>query len=253
VSGRVAGKCAIVTGATSGIGEAVAQRFAAEGARLVLVSRREELGRSLVARLPAGRALFLAGDVTDPGTATRATEAAVAEYGRCDILVNNAAMDYSGDLLDASRDEVVRVFDVNFFGPLALLQAVASHMKVAGGGSIVNVVSRTASVGVATMAVYGASKGALLALTRAAAVELAPFAIRVNAVAPGLTDTPLVRAWLDAAPDPANLERAAEAEIPQGRFAIPDEVASAILYLASNEASHVTGVSLPVDGGYTAQ
>lgn len=125
-------------------------------------------------------------------------------------------------------------------------------MAAGPGGAIVNVTSRLASIGVPAMAIYGASKGALLALTRAAAVELAPKRVRVNAVAPGMTRTPLFEAWIAARDDPNAMRERVLADIPQGRLAEPGDVAAAIAYLASDDARHVTGASLPVDGGYTA-
>ena len=152
-------------------------------------------------------------------------------------------------MLDAPVDEVRDMFDVNFFGALHMLQAAGRAMR-GRGGAIVNVSSRLAAIGVATMALYSASKGALLSLTRGAAIELAPQGIRVNAVAPGQTRTPLFEAW--AAAEGEDVATRAAAAIPQGRLATPEEVAAAIAYLASDEAAHVTGASLPVDGGYTA-
>jgi NAD(P)-dependent dehydrogenase (short-subunit alcohol dehydrogenase family) len=120
------------------------------------------------------------------------------------------------------------------------------------GGSIINLSSRTASVGVPTMAVYGASKGALASLTRGAAVDMAADGIRVNAIAPGFTETPLMAAWLAAQANPEEVRSQAAANIPQGRFATPDDVAAAAVFLASDESAHVTGITLAVDGGYTA-
>ena len=249
--GRLAGKTAIVTGATEGIGAAVSRLFAREGARLVLVARRREPGEALAAELGSEGAVFVAGNVGRPETARAAVEAA-DRFGPLDVLVNNAGLDLSGiDLLETSEEDARRVFDVNVFGALFMLQAAAAAMR-GRGGSIVNLSSRTASVGVPGMAVYGASKGALLALTRAAAIELAPLGIRVNAVAPGLTETPLVKAWIDEQADPPAFRAEAAATIPQGRFGEPEEVAAAVLFLASDEARHITGVSLPIDGGYTA-
>jgi NAD(P)-dependent dehydrogenase (short-subunit alcohol dehydrogenase family) len=248
---KLEGRTAIVTGATEGIGAATVQRLLAEGVRVVAVARGEDAGRRL-ADGSGGLIRFVAGDIRADDTAARAVAAATEWTERLDILVNNAARDFTGDLLSASRAEIADVFEVNAIGTLLMLQAAAAKMKELGGGAIVNVTSRLASIGLPSTAVYGASKGAVLALTRGAAVELAPHNIRVNAVAPGLTETPLVTAWLERADDSETTRRQASETIPQGRFARPDEVADAIVFLASDEASHVTGASLPVDGGYTA-
>lgn len=189
------------------------------------------------------------GDVADPTTADCAI-AATRLFGRLDVLVNNAGIDFTSDLLQTEADDVRKVFGVNFFGAFLMLTAAARAMN--DGGSIINVISRTASVGVPTMTVYGASKGALLSLTRGAAIDLAPLGIRVNAVAPGLTATPLAEAWIADQPEPDRFRQHIESSIPQGRLGRPGDVAAAILYLASDAAAHVTGISLAVDGGYTA-
>jgi NAD(P)-dependent dehydrogenase (short-subunit alcohol dehydrogenase family) len=214
------------------------------------VARRHEVGQTLANRLGKDRAIFVAGDVVDPATAERAVVAAAA-FGGVDVLVNNAGIDFTSDLLDTSVADVRRVLEVNVVGAFLMLREAAKAMR-GRGGSIVNITSRTASVGVPTMAIYGASKGALLSLTRGAAIDLASAGIRVNAVAPGLTQTPLVDAWLGAQEDPAAFRAQVTSAIPQGRLGRPEDVAAAILYLASDEALHVTGISLAVDGGYTA-
>ena len=252
MDGRLNGKIAIITGATLGIGRATAERFAAEGAKLVLVARRPEFGEELVSLLGKDKATFVAGDVADPATAAEAVAAAMA-MGGLDVLVNNAGIDFTSDLLETALEDIRRVFEVNFLGAFLMLKEAARAMLSSGkGGSIINVTSRTASVGVPTMTIYGATKGALLSLTRGAAVDLARYSIRVNAVAPGLTQTPLFETWLAAQPDPERFREATVATIPQHRFASPEDVVAAILYFASDESAHVTGASLAVDGGYTA-
>ena len=252
MTGRLAGKSAIVTGGTAGIGEAVTRAFVREGAAVLIVARGEAPAARLTQELGEARAAYLAADVADPATAPRAVDAALRTFGRLDVLVNNAGIDLSGvPLLETAPADMRRVFEVNFFAATALLQAAAGAMRERGG-SIVNVTSRTALVGVRGMAVYGASKGALQSLTRTAAVELAPLGIRVNAVAPGLTETPMVREWLEAQPDPETFRRELAATIPQAAFATPEDVAAAILYLAGDESRAVTGASISVDGGYTA-
>ncbi len=251
--GRLPGQVAIITGATSGIGLVTARRFAAEGASVVICGRDQDAARKLLAELSrAGQpgATAVLGDIADPDTAARAVTAALA-FGPLDVLVNNAGMDFTSDLYQTTAQEVRQVLEVNFTGAFLMLQAAARAMR-GRGGSIVNVTSRTASVGVPAMAVYGASKGALASLTRGAAIDLARDGIRVNAVAPGFTETPLLRDWLDGQPEPAAVRAHQAGQIPQGRFGTPEDVAAAILYLASDESAHVTGATLAVDGGYTA-
>jgi NAD(P)-dependent dehydrogenase (short-subunit alcohol dehydrogenase family) len=195
--------------------------------------------------------VFVPADLTEPGAPVRVVHEALAAHGRVDVLVNNAAVDHVGDLLETPLDEAREVFETNVLAALAMLQSAARAMR-GEGGAIVNVTSRLASIGVPTMSVYGASKGALLALTRGAAVELAQYGIRVNAVAPGMTRTEMFEAWLELQDDRSAVEERVIAGIPQGRLAEPSDVAAAIAYLASDDAAHVTGISIAVDGGYTA-
>lgn len=248
---RFEGRSVLITGATAGIGLATACRFADEGAVLTLAARGRDRGEALVRELGPDGAQFLAVDLCEPLAAQTLVDAAVEQFGALDVLVNNAGMDFTSDLLQTEDADVRRVFELNFFAAWRTLATAANSMRERGG-AIVNVTSRLASIGVPTMAIYGAAKGALLSLTRGAAVELAPIGIRVNAVAPGLTETPLVIEWLAGQLDPNAAELEAKSTIPQRRFARPQEVAAAIAYLAADESAHVTGVSLPVDGGYTA-
>ena len=251
MTGRLAGKIAIVTGGTSGIGEATVRLFANEGARVVIVARRSGPGENLVGGLGPDRAKFLVGDVTDEATARNAVDLA-ERWGGLDILVNNAAMDWTSPIIETSASDMRRVLETNFIGSFLMQREAANKMLARHRGSIINVTSRNASVGVATMGAYAAAKGALLALTRVAAIEWAREGVRVNAVAPGLTQTPLVRTWISEQGDPAGFENEVASSIPQGRMAQPTDVAGAILFLASDESAHITGASLAVDGGYTA-
>ncbi len=251
MSGRLEGKVAIVTGATVGIGEAVSRAFVREGARTVLLVARTEGSLQRLAADLGPAAVAHAGDVSEPATA-RAVVARAGELGGLDILVNNAGLDLVSPVTETSEADARRIFNVNLFGALFLLQEAARALTAKGGGAIVNVSSRTATAGVPGMAVYGASKGALEALSRAAAVELGPHQVRVNVVAPGLTRTRMNEEWVSVQPDPEAFLRQLEARIPQGRLALPEEVAAAIVYLASDEARHVTGATVAVDGGYTA-
>jgi NAD(P)-dependent dehydrogenase (short-subunit alcohol dehydrogenase family) len=226
--------------------------FAREGASVVLVARRREPLEAVAASL-AGRAAAVPGDVADPDTADAAVAAALGHFGRLDVLVNNAGLDLSGmPLFETSRERAREVFEVNVFGALWMLLAAARAMADRGGGSIVNVTSRLARVGLPGSAWYGASKGALDALTRGAAVEWARAGIRVNAVAPGLTETPMVATWIAGQADPESFRAARAETIPQGRFATPEQVAAAVVHLASDESAATTGASIAVDGGYTA-
>ena len=251
MSGRLAGKVAVITGGTSGIGEATVRLFAEEGARVVIVARRSGPGEAMVAELGPARAKFLPGDVGAEPTATSAIDLA-EEWGGVDILVNNAAIDWTSRIVDTSEADVRHVLQTNFIGAFLMQREAGRKMLERQRGSIVNVTSRNASVGVPTMALYAAAKGALLALTRAAAIEWAAEGVRVNAVAPGLTQTPLMRTWIGEQDDPLEFAKGVASKIPQRRMAEPIDVASAILFLSSDESMHITGASLAVDGGYTA-
>jgi NAD(P)-dependent dehydrogenase (short-subunit alcohol dehydrogenase family) len=252
---RLEGKTAIVTGASMGIGRAIARRLHSEGAALVLVSRGREAGEQFAGELGAegGQEVrFLPGDVTDPVVADRAVEEA-AKLGGVDVLVNNAGLDLAQDFLDTDEDDARRIFETNVFGTLWMLRRVARELsESARGGSIVNISSRLASIGVPRMVVYGASKGAVSALTRGAAVELAPMGIRVNAVAPGMAATPMFKTYIAEEADGEDTRRRVVAAIPQGRLAEPEDIAAAVAYLAADESAHITGASIPIDGGYTA-
>ena len=242
-------RTAIVTGSTSGIGHAIARRLHADGLDVVITGRDEVRGERVREEL-GERAVFVAVDLTSPGGAAALATTAIDRFGRLDVVVNNAAIDHTEHLLEAPTDDVRRVFEVNTIAAIAVLQESAKRME--DGGAIINITSRLATIGVPTMGIYSASKGAIKALTTAAAVELAPRNIRVNAVAPGMTRTPLYDAWLDDQADPAQTERDVVAAIPLGRLASCADVAAAVSFLASEEASYITGASIPVDGGYTA-
>lgn len=248
---RLTGKAVVVTGATSGIGLVTATRLHAEGACVLATGRDAERGNGLAQSL-GDRVRFLAADLTDPDAADALVDGCVTSFGAIDGVVNNAAMDHTEPLESTTMATIRQIFDVNTFGTIAMVQAAARAMADRGG-SIVNITSRLASVGVPTMAVYAASKGAVRALTLSASVELAPRRIRVNDVAPGMTKTPLYEAWLARSGDAEAIEREVVSRIPLGRLALPDDVASAVVYLLSDESEYVTGTTIAVDGGYTAQ
>lgn len=196
---------------------------------------------------------FVRADLTVDGEPEGVLRQAVDRFGRVDVVVNNAAVDHTGELLDVPDEEIRGTFEINTFAAIAVLQAAGRAMRANGGGSIVNITSRLASIGVPTMGVYSASKGAIKAMTIAAAVELAPYDIRVNAVAPGMTRTPLYESWLAEQDDPAETARRVVDGIPLGRLASPEDVAGAVSFLASSDAAYLTGATLPLDGGYTAR
>ncbi len=251
--GRLEGKVALVTGGSQGIGAEVSRRFGNEGARLLIVARGGEAGARMVAELGSETARFFRGDVADEATARGAVAEAVEAFGRLDILVNNAALDFVRPIDETTLAEARRILEVNFLGTFLMLREAGRTMRERGGGAIVNVISRYALVGGAGMGVYSAAKGAVLSLSRAAAIEWAGAHVRVNAVAPGLTDTPLIETWINEQPDPAAFRQEITATIPLGRMGTPGDVAAAVLYLASDEARQITGACLSVDGGYTAR
>lgn len=242
-----------MTGATSGIGVTIAQRLARDGFRVAISGRSAARGTAVAAEL-GDRAPFIPADLTLPGAAAALVAQTVAEFGRLDVLVNNAAVDHIEDLLEVDENDIRSIFEINTFAAMNLLIAAARAMRAQGeGGSVINITSRLASVGVPTMGIYSASKGAILAFTRAAAVDLARYDIRVNAVAPGMTRTPLYREWLDGLPDSEDAAARVADAIPLKRIAEPGDVAAVVGFLASPEAAYLTGVSISVDGGYLAQ
>ena len=245
---RLADRTAIITGAGDGIGGATARRFAREGCRLVL-SDRSGRAAALASELGPGRAIYRRVDLSRPEDASALVEDAMREWGRLDIVVANAGVMPTGSIEEHSLDDFRLAFEVNDVATFVLMQAAARRME--RGASMVSVASVQALQGHAERVGYDTSKGALVAMTRAVAVDLAPRGIRVNAVCPATVDTPMYREWLAAADDPGAAEREVLRLHPLGRIGTPDEIADAILFLVSDEASFITGVALPVDGGYT--
>lgn len=247
---RLEGKVAVVTGGNAGIGEAIAKRFADEGASVVVTGRRQqELDRvASVIRLNKGKVLAVAGSVTDEVHVQDVVRRALDSFGKIDVLVNNAGIGEFGKRLHETDDTVwAKVLDVNLSGVFRMTRAVIRQMQKQGRGSIINISSIASLVGLSGLAAYTASKGGLDALTRALAVEYAKEGIRCNVVNPGLIDTPMA-APLMVNPD---MLQPILAQYAIRRPGTPAEVANMVLYLASDEAAWVTGATFPIDGGMT--
>jgi len=247
--GRLQDKVAFVTGAGTGIGAATAIRFAQEGATVVICGRRKEPLDAVVAQINAsgGRAEAVQADVSDEAGFTAAIEAAAVRHGQLDVLVNNA-MAYSWGAIEATstadwHSNFSTSVDGTFWGTRAAMRLMKER-----GGAIINVSSICGLLGTASMAGYSAAKAAIINFSRAAAAEGAPAGIRVNVVIPAVVETPATAGMLADAASRQNTEKL----IPMGRVGQPQELAHAILFLASDEASYITGAALPVDGGRSA-
>jgi dihydroanticapsin dehydrogenase len=246
----VHGKVAFVTGAASGIGRAVAERLAREGAHVVAADIRYEAAAEVVSTLPSGRAVEI--DVVAPASATSAVRAAAEHFGGLDILVNCAGVLGFGAAHELHEDDWDRCLDVNLKGTYLVTKAAWPYFVERGGGAIVNLGSILGVAPLPADVPYCVSKAGVIMLTRCLALDGAPVGIRANCVSPGYTMTPMTTSALALADDPETAYRTALARHPLGRLGQPGDIAGAILYLASDDAAWVTGVNLLVDGGYAA-
>jgi len=255
MSRRLEGKNALITGAASGIGRASAELFVQEGARVVLADLDTRQGEELAAALGAEKAKFIPVDVADDSRVQGMVAEAIGWLAVLDILVNNAGVGGVGPprrLHELTLETWERTIDTNLRGTYLVSKHCLPHMQ-ARGGAIINLVSTYSVVGGPQLGAYCASKGGILALTRSMALDYAPYKIRVNALAPGFVDTPMLRADINKDPDPAKTLADILARIPQGELMTAEQVARVILFLASDDAAIMTGSLVVADGGYTAR
>lgn len=236
------GAVAVVTGGASGIGRAVVDRLLADGASVAVFDRSEYIPES-------DASIGLSVDITDQAAIDSAVEATLAKWGRIDVLVNAAGIGAAGTVLQNDDTEWQQVLDINVMGTVRVVRSVLPHMIEAKAGRVVNVASAVAITGFPNRALYSASKGAIVSLTRAMASDHLKDGVRFNAVCPGTTETPWIQRLLNAAIDPVEERAALEARQPHGRLISAEEVADAIVYLANPLAASTNGVVLSVDAG----
>jgi len=248
-------KVAIITGAGKGIGQGIARVFVKYGAKVVVADWDEAAGAQTAEELrqAGGDAIFVKCDVSNEEQVKALIQATLDRYGRIDILVNNAGIGVYTPVLETSLEQWNHCLAVNLTGVFLCSKYALPHIKAAGGGAIVNIASVHSYQNVGGTAPYAASKGGVVALTRVMAIDHGRDNIRVNAICPGWIDTPLIRGIFASAPDPVEARRAVERRQILGRLGTPEEVGEAAAFLASDEASYITGASLMVDNGMTAQ
>ncbi len=247
------GKVALVTGGTSGIGRESAIQLAKAGAKVVLAGRRQVEGDAVVAAIQeaGGEAIFVQTDIAKEEQVRHLVEETVRTFGRLDIAFNNAGIDQASMSTEFTEADYRLVFDINVLGVFLSLKYEIPAMLRSGGGSIINTSSFLGHVAVPGAGIYNASKHAVEGITKTTALELAGRGIRVNSVAPGGTATDMIDRF--AGEEGTDSRAGLAAQHPMGRLGLAQEIAAAVLFLASDEASFITGISLPVDGGYLAK
>jgi NAD(P)-dependent dehydrogenase (short-subunit alcohol dehydrogenase family) len=248
------GKVAIITGAAQGIGLGIAQAMAAAGAAVMVSARNDQLGESVTRELHdrGGRCAYAHADVTSDADVSALVAATVQTFGRLDIVVNNAGVCLVRSVDDSTVEEWDEVMAINVRSIFLTTKHALPHLRQASGGSILNVGSVSSFVGQQGTPAYCASKGAVLMLTKALALDYGPDGIRVNCLCPGITDTPMLRYHLRHAPDPEARMQERLARVPTGGMLYPDDMGRAAVFLCSDDAGGITGTSLVVDGGYIA-
>lgn len=254
MNNRFNNKVVIVTGGASGIGLETAHQFAAEGALTVIADINAEKKAEIIAAFKANNqdCIYHPVDVANPADVKNLVNAVIERYGKIDILFNNAGIEISGAVTEFSEEDYQKIMDVNLKSVFLCSKYVLPHMIGCSSGIIINMASVASFLAWKDDAIYSASKAAVKLLTQAMAVECAPYAIRVNAVAPGIIDTPMTDRALGTASDLKELKKIKGKTHPLGRLGLPYEVARTVLFLASDDASFITGTILPIDGGYLA-
>jgi len=244
-------RVSIITGGNSGIGRATALLFAREGSKVVIAGRNASRGREVTEAIKnaRGEAMFVKTDVSKSTEVRNLVETVTKRFGRIDILFNNAALSPVGTVLDTSEKEWSDVIGTNLTGTFLCTKYVLPHMIERKKGVIINTGSINSLMAMKKEAAYDASKGGVLMLTRAVALDFAEFNIRANCICPGAIETPMLREILSQAPDPKAAEVDLAKKHPLGRIGSPEDVANMALFLASDESSFVTGTAMPVDGG----
>lgn len=250
----LSGRVALITGAGSGIGAAIAQVFATAGARVVVTDIQAESGAATVDQIArsGGRAEFLEVDVSDDSSAQAAAQKVLSTHAKLDILVNNAGIGHVGTITQTSAADLDRLYRVNVRGVFNLSKAFLPQMLERKNGNIINLASIGGVVGIRDRLAYCTTKFAVVGLTKSMALDHAADGVRVNCICPGRVETPFVTARLKEYPDPEKAYREMSATQALGRMAKPDEIAHAALYLASDESSFVTGTAFLIDGGWSA-